>query len=204
MGGRKTLRTPRRRLAGLIAFTTLALLLVWPFTEAGRFLVPLVPFLLVGATEGIARARVAGGTAARPGLGHRDRPGRLDPLRGLQRRFRPRPRERRTHADFDAACRWIAEHATHPGPVLTRHPGEVFWRTGRQASRAQRVDPRAIDHLIGRLGIAYLLIDDDRYANAGLNPLGRYLRQFPDHVALVWPRNQGTAPVRVFEVLRTE
>ena len=53
-GSVRTLRTPRRRLAGLIIFTTLALLLVWPFTEAGRFLVPLVPFLLVGATEGIS------------------------------------------------------------------------------------------------------------------------------------------------------
>ena len=50
----RALRTPRRRLAGLVPFATLALLLVWPFTEAGRFLVPLVPFLLVGAVEGLA------------------------------------------------------------------------------------------------------------------------------------------------------
>jgi len=47
------MRTPRRRLAGLIALFTLALLLVWPFTEAGRFLFPIVPFLLVGATEAL-------------------------------------------------------------------------------------------------------------------------------------------------------
>ncbi len=50
-----SLRSPRRRLAVLVAFLTLALLLVWPFQEAGRFLVPLVPFLLLGATEGLAR-----------------------------------------------------------------------------------------------------------------------------------------------------
>ena len=39
----------------MIAFTTLALLLIWPFTEAGRFLIPLVPFLLVGLTECLGR-----------------------------------------------------------------------------------------------------------------------------------------------------
>ena len=50
-----TLKCPRRRLAGLAAVTTLALLLIWPFTEAGRFLIPIIPFLLVGAIEGIAR-----------------------------------------------------------------------------------------------------------------------------------------------------
>ena len=203
-GWAKTLRTPRRRLAGLIAFTTLALLLVWPFTEAGRFLVPLVPFLLVGATEGVAE--LASLVAPR-----RARDWALGivlaasiPYTAYSAVSGRALAQRRTHAEFDAACRWIAEHTTRPGPVLTRHPGEVFWWTGRQASAPDSLDPRAIDHLIGRLGIAYLLIDDDRYANAGLNPLDRYLRQFPDHVALVWPRNQGAAPVRVFEVLRRE
>ena len=166
-------------MAGLITFTTLALLLVWPFTEAGRFLVPLVPFLLVGATEGIAgllaplarrRARDwAVGivlAASIPYAAYSVVSGRA-------------VAQRRTHADFDAACLWIAEHATRPGPVLTRHPGEVYWQTGRQAIPPDAPDPEAIDHLIGRLGIAYLLIDDDRYAKAGLNPLGRYVRAVP-------------------------
>ena len=66
---RRPLRNPRRRLAGLIAFLTLALLLVWPFTEAGRFLIPLVPFLLVGATEGLAQPDVLGGNQTAPRLG---------------------------------------------------------------------------------------------------------------------------------------
>src|SRR5439155_20570700 len=38
-----------------------------------------------------------------------------------------------SHRDFDAACAWLASHADRPGPVLTRHPGEVFWQTGRRA-----------------------------------------------------------------------
>ena len=177
-------------------------MLVWPFTEAGRFLVPLVPFLLVGATEGIADLLA-------PVAPRRARDWALGivlaasiPYAAYSAVSGRALAQRRTHADFDAACRWIAEHATRPGPVLTRHPGEVFWQTGRQAIPPDAPDPEAIDHLIGRLGIAYLLIDDDRYANAGPNPLGRYVRRFPDHVALVWERNQGTAPVRVFEVRR--
>ena len=60
-GWARSLRSPRRRLAGLIAFMTSPLLLVWPFTEAGRFLIPLVPFMLVGATEGLAQLMARAG-----------------------------------------------------------------------------------------------------------------------------------------------
>jgi hypothetical protein len=201
-GWTKTLRTLRRRLAGLIAFITLALLLVWPFTEAGRFLVPLVPFLLVGATEGIAELA----SLVTP---RRARDWALAIVLAASipytaycmvsgRAFA----QRRTQADFDAACRWITEHATRPGPILTRHPGELFWQTGRQAVAPDTTDPKAITAMIGRLGVAYLLIDDDRYANAGPNLLAGYLARFPDHIAQVWPEKPGTGSVRVFEVRR--
>ncbi len=43
VGWVRLVRSPRRRLGGLIPLTTLPLLLVWPFTEAGRFLIPLFP-----------------------------------------------------------------------------------------------------------------------------------------------------------------
>jgi hypothetical protein len=198
----RTLRTPRRRLAGLIALTTLALLSAWPFTEAGRLLMPLLPFLLVGAIEGIAallalraprRARRWAAlillTVSVPYNAYSILSGRAGAQRG-------------THAGFDAACLWIAEHATRPGPVLFRHPGEVFWQTGRQAIAPDSPDPDAIARLIDRFGIAYLLIDDDRYARASPSPLGRYVERFPDHVVLVWQANPGPAQVRVYEVLR--
>ena len=45
----RTLRLRRRRTAGVAAFATLAVLLVWPFNEAGRFLIPLVPMPLGAA-----------------------------------------------------------------------------------------------------------------------------------------------------------
>jgi hypothetical protein len=198
----RTLRTPRRRLAGLIALATLPLLAAWPFTEAGRLLVPLLPFVLVGAIEGIAallalraprRARRWTAlillTVSVPYNAYSILSGRAGAQRG-------------THAGFDAACLWITEHATRPGPVLFRHPGEVFWQTGRQAVAPDSPDPDAIARLIDRFGVAYLLIDDDRYARAGPSPLGRYVERFPDHVALVWQADPGPAQVRVYEVLR--
>jgi hypothetical protein len=198
----RILQTPRRRLAGLIAFTTLALLLAWPFTEAGRFLVPLVPFLLVGATEGIvllvtrltrrhardwAVAMIL--VASIPYTAYGIVSGRALAQRWL-------------HVDFDAACRWIAAHAIRPGPILTRHPGELFWQTGRQAIAPDSDDPTAVASQVHRFGVAYLLIDGDRYARAGPNPLDHFVERFPGRVALIWQGSQGTAPVRIFEVLR--
>ncbi len=196
----RALRTPRRRLAGLVPFTTLALLLVWPFTEAGRFLVPLVPFLLVGAVEGLAGpvARVtrrrprtwAAGivlAASLPYAAYSVAAGRAEAQRG-------------THADFDAACRWIARHATRPGPILSRHPGEVFWQTGRQGIPPEPPEPEAIDRLIGRLGVHYLLIDDARYANEAPNPLNRYVERYHDRVTLLWEKSRGASTTRIFGV----
>ena len=198
----RALRTPRRRLAGLVPFATLALLLVWPFTEAGRFLVPLVPFLLVGAVEGLAGpvARVtrrrprtwAAGivlAATLPYAAYSVAAGRAEA-------------QRETHADFDAACRWIARHATRPGPVLSRHPGEVYWQTGRLGIPPEPPEPEAIDRLIGRLGVPYLLIDDGRYANEAPNPLSRYVERYPDRVELLWEKSRGASTIRIFGVLR--
>jgi hypothetical protein len=198
----KALRNPRRRLAGLVPFATLALLLVWPFTEAGRFLVPLVPFLLVGAVEGLAGpvARVtrrrprtwAAGivlAATLPYAAYSVAAGRAEA-------------QRETHADFDAACRWIARHATRPGPILSRHPGEVYWQTGRLGIAPESPEPEAIDRLIGRLGVPYLLIDDARYANEPPNPLSRYVERYPDRVALLWEERRGNSTIRIFGIIQ--
>ena len=119
------------------------LLLVWPFTEAGRFLVPLVPFLLVGATEGIAELVVAGGPRVRwyTVLSGSSWPPRFPtqptaPLpAGPSRSVGPRPTSTPPAAGS-------LEHAA-PGRS-GRHPGEVFWQTGRQAVAPDATDPEAI------------------------------------------------------------
>src|SRR5262249_114167 len=162
---------PRRRLAGLTAFCTLALLLVWPFTEAGRFLVPLVPALLVGATEGLAALRLARPRAVAAWL-----------VLALTLPYppyapfpHPPPPQPHAHGAFRAACARIGREGRTPGPVMTRPPGEVYWLTGRQA-----VPPSADLGAVDRLGVAYLLVDDERYANAPASPLSGFVLKHPE------------------------
>ena len=66
--------------------------------------------------------------------------------------------QRRIHLDFDMACQWIAGHATRPGPILTRYPGEVFWETGHPTIEPDSADLVMINRLIDRLDVAYLLL----------------------------------------------
>jgi len=194
-----TLRVRRRRLAGLTAFVTLALLVVWPFTEAGRLLIPLVPCLLVGAVDGLApfmvrwkvrRSRVwAAGAVLAVSL----------PYATYAIVLARAQAQRRTYRDYDAACAWIARDTTRSGPILARHPGEVFWLTGRRSLAASSDEPEFIDALIDRFDVAYLLIDEDRYANAEVSPLSRYVARRPQRLREVWKSGSGAAPVVIYE-----
>ncbi len=194
----RTLSVRRRRPAGLIAFGTLAVLLVWPFTEAGRFLIPLVPFLLVGAVESFAwftarwkfrRVRVWAASAVLavsiPYASYAIVSARAEA-------------QRRTYRDFDAACAWIARQAERPGPVLARHPAEVFWLTGRHALSPSSDEPESIDRLIDRFEVGFLLIDEDRYANSPTSSLARYVARRPDRAREVWRSGSGAAAVVVY------
>lgn len=180
------LRSARGRLAALVPLATLPILLVWPFTEAGRFLGPLIPFVLVGAQRGLAGL---GRGVGWPRL--RRWPAAALVLASMPYSLYSASAHRAgaqadQHADFDAACRWIANEGLQPGPVLSRHPGEVFWQTGRPALGIVSADPAAIDRLIERYGVAYLLIDEERYARAPTNPLKRYVKLRPQRVAAAW------------------
>jgi hypothetical protein len=208
------LRRPRRGLAALVPLCTLLVLLVWPYTEAGRFLIPLIPCILVGAAEGLARAWC--------GLG----PGRWIGARGARLiaaglvlaaslpysayalvtgKVRAAEASQR---DFDAACAWLVARADRPGPVLTRHPGEVYWQTGRQAlevATSERpgdadADVEAIARTIDAYRVAYLLIDQERYANAPPSPLDRFVARSPDRVREVWSRESDRSAVAIYEV----
>jgi hypothetical protein len=203
VGWLRTLRDPRRRVAGLVPLATLPLLLAWPFTEAGRFLIPLVPFLLVGAVEALA-------VLAARFLPGRPRAWAAGILLALSLPYSiyaivsdRAGAQRKTYRDFDAACAWIvAQGERHPGPLLTRHPGEAYWLTGRPALAPSSDDPEATDRTIDRYHAAFLLIDEERYARAPANPLSHYVTRHPERVRLVWQRETGGASVAVYEVVR--
>jgi len=215
-----SLAVPRRRLSGLIPLASLAMLLVWPYTEAGRFLIPLLPCLIVGAVEGLSLVAKSARRAVGRASGWSNRrirvvsaclvlggslPYTFYAMATAERRIR-------AEADrgFDAACGWIRDEADRPGPVLTRHPGEIFLRTGREALEvatserpgAVDADPQAIADVIARYGVAYLLIDDQRYAAAVVSPLDRFVKERPEAVRLVMSARNRNGSVRVFEVLR--
>jgi hypothetical protein len=110
---------------------------------------------------------------------------------------------------LDMACSWLREHGNRPGPVLTRHPGEVYLQTGRQALEASTSErpgdadasSDAIDRLIDRYNVAYLLIDQERYTHAPPSPLTRFVKERPERVRKVWERESGSAGVAIYEVL---
>jgi Dolichyl-phosphate-mannose-protein mannosyltransferase len=200
----QTIRSARRDLAGLTGVTTLALLLVWPFTEAGRFLIPLVPMLLVGFTEGLARfIRLASikrpRTWAARVLLSVSIPYAVYSILGDRAEA-----QLRRHADFDAACTWITNYASTPGSVLTRHPGEVYWQTGHLSIEPNSSGPDAINRLIDQVGIAYILVDDERYINAEANPLKEYVGRYPDRLVLVWSESHSAMPVQVFKIVQSD
>lgn len=200
----RTLRTARRRLVGIIAFITLSLLFAWPFTEAGRFLIPLVPMVLVGLTEGLAYVIGLAQIKAPRDWAVAILLGASIPYSAYSIISGRAEAQRRIHVDFDAACQWIASHVTRPGPILTRHPGEVFWQTGHTTIEPDSPDLVVIDRLINRLGVTYLLVDNERYANASVNPLKGYVEQYPDRVALVWYRSHNNVSVEVFEIVQSK
>jgi hypothetical protein len=196
-GWLRALRNPRRRVAALVSFINLTVLVVWPFTEAGRFLIPLVPLLLIGSLEGVAalarcfhvahaRQRAAAMilAASLPYAGYSIATRRAEALRG-------------THAEFDAACAFLSIGTAAGGPVLTRHPGEVYWQTGRLALEPAGGLERAID----QYRVTHLLVDDERYANAPVNPLADFVSAHPERVRKVWPPATGHSAVSVYEVV---
>ena len=113
----------RRRQAGLIVATTLPLLLVWPFTEAGRFLIPLVPCLLIELVEGLApllhrrsvrRARTwAAGLVLAASI----------PYAAYALTTHRAEARENAFADFDAACAWLAATSGAEWPRSVPAPG---------------------------------------------------------------------------------
>ena len=168
-------RSPRLRLGGLIPLATIPLLLLWPFTEAGRFLIPLVPFVLVGAVEGLGillkrlnfhRAKL---WAARLVLAV------SIPFSAYAVASNRGEAERKTQRDFDAACAWIAAQRTPEGPVMGQHPADVAWLSRRLAVEIPEGDLSQIAATIRQNRVAFLVVDQGRYARSPDNPLRAFV-----------------------------
>jgi hypothetical protein len=217
LGWIRAIRRPRRRLAGLIPVLTLVLLLAWPSTEAGRFLDPLIPCLLVGAAEGLID--LFGRLTRRSGSRIPRR--RLALLAAVVVLLvsvpysayaivtgRSRMRDA-ANRDFDAACAWLARDGSRPGPVLSRHPGEVFLATGRQAlevptsERPGEADASAdeVARAIAKYHVAYLVLDVDRYVGAPRGPLARFVIERSGRVRKVWSQERGSSGAVIYEVV---
>jgi hypothetical protein len=210
------LRWSQCRLAGLIPLFSFALLLLWPYTEAGRFLVPLIPCLLIGAVEGASGLLRETGRYASLKLPRQ----RLRffvallllvaslPYSGYSVVTSRSHRRDVASRDFDSACAWLLNHGDRPGPILARHPGEVYLATGRHAlevSASERpgerdASPDEIGSIIRRYNVAYLLIDADRYLRAPVSPLSRFVAARPDRVRLVWSGAAEESGVAIYEV----
>jgi len=209
-------RRPAGRLPALYVTLTILLLLLWPYTEAGRFLIPLIPSLVWGAAEGMvivlrtmqhvqglargqARTRLAAAgvvlASALPFSIYQACTGRART---------PSP----DSILFDHAAHWLAVQATRPGPVLSRHPGDLYWRTGRQglevesAERPGHQDATAasIAELIKTYHAAYLFLDEQPYQSAHRNPLERYVQEHERSLRLVWVAAQGPVRIRIYEL----
>jgi len=196
LGWVRSVGSPRRRLGGLVPLTTFPLLLVWPFTEAGRFLIPLVPFLLMGAVEGGAVL------LGRIGV---DRP-RLWASRLVLAASLPysvyavatqrSAAERQTQRGFDAACAWIKTHPEPPGTVMARHPADVAWLTGRLAVAIPEGGPDRIAEVVRVDRVTLLVVDEERYARSSANPLREFVTD-PRQSRKVWDDGATTSVYRV-------
>ena len=100
--------------------------------------------------------------------------------------------ERRIQAGFDAACAWIAAQPAPNGPVMARHPADVAWLTGRPAVGIPDGGPAAIAAEVDRRRVAFLLVDDGRYARSPDNPLRAFIA-LPGRARKAWDDRSGVA-----------
>lgn len=169
IGVRQLLRHPATRPAALYWSLTLGILLVWPFTEAGRFLIPLVPVGLLATLVGSQTVLDQLIPNFSKTIQHKNRLAWL--LVGLALPFglytwlkNVRADPTQVDHDFNLTCTWISQNLPIKGFIAARHPGDVYWRTGLHADlwpKASSVEEAAAD--LQRRSLTYLLIDQGRF-----------------------------------------
>lgn len=202
----RMIRNESTRPAGLYLACSLAILVVWPFTEAGRFLIPLVPLNLAALVLGLDRiglsiswhnrklrfvvrsVPVSIALASLPfGLYTGLKAWRTDPVQA--------------DASFEAACRWIAGNLPTDAVVASRHPGDVYWRSSRvgvpwpEAKSAEEAASRLSD-----AGAGFLFVDQGRYV--GENAPAWLAEEAPGQVAASFRQLAEPATgMRIYEIV---
>ncbi len=184
----------RTRFAAILVSTNLGLLFLWPFTEAGRFLVPLVPALLIIALEGLVvftswlRLRLSRFKLAIL-LAVVAFPYSLYAIVTTKA-----AEERQSHYEVDAACDWIVKFGSQQGPVLSSYPAEVYWQTGCTGIKPAYTTETILAE-IERYQVGYLLVAPNRFASAPDDPLVRLYAEHPEMLRVVWKSPEGGVKV---------
>lgn len=205
----KIAKNPKTRLAATYLVLSLAMLIAWPFTEAGRFLVPLVPFVLLAFTDGLASVcqSLKISINLKSELAEQFAPWLVAALClpfGLytwQKQVRGDAGSQ--DHDFNRACAWLSQKTPASAIIASRHPGDVFWRSGRAGviwPESGEID--AAHWALISQNAAYLLIDTTRYAKASIpawcSPGPLALK--PDLFREVAPAGWSAQALRLYEV----
>lgn len=176
VGAMRMLRAGDLRPGGLYLAISMTILIIWPFTEAGRFLIPLVPLNL--AAFAIGCESIAAAVKARwpevlavSYLAVRWQSQAATAIAifalpfGLYTAIKPwRTGSATADARFESACRWIEGNLPRDAVIAARHPGDVFWRTGRMAVPwpAEATNVEAANRL-RQAGARFVFVDLGRY-----------------------------------------
>lgn len=208
----KIAKNPKTLLAAVYLVVSLAMLIAWPFTEAGRFLIPLVPVVLLAFTIGLSSVHQSLDNCR---LLNPYPSGQLVPwlvvalclpfgLYTWQKQLRGNVGSQ--DHDFNQACAWLARNSPASAIIASRHPGDVFWRSGRAGVHwPESGELGHVHRAIFNQNAAYLLVDTTRYAKmttpAWASPVS--LALYPNLFREVAPSGWSANTVRLYEV-RTE
>lgn len=170
----KLAKSPVTRFSAIYFGISLSILIVWPFTEAGRFLIPLIPILSLAFANGLVVLchifhdfGLAGFMTPRgliwliPGIAM------LFGIHTWQKNIRTTPMM--LDRDFDQACVWIAQQVAPTEVIASRHPGDVFWRSGHVGVRwpEQSTIEEVVEDLAQK-NVGFLLVDRGRFVGDNL------------------------------------
>jgi hypothetical protein len=205
-------KSPLTRFSAIYFGISLSILIVWPFTEAGRFLIPLIPILSLAFTNGlVVLCRVFHDF----GVAGFMTPGRLiwlipgiSMVFGIhtwQKNVRTSPMM--LDRDFDQACVWIAQQVALTEVIASRHPGDVYWRSGHVGvTWPEQSTTEEVAEALAQKNVGFLLVDRGRFVGDNLPDwlAPASLNRRPDLFQPVLIEGLKESQTKVWKVLRED